>query len=78
MHVRFAIHEFISRAMSEKVCTEFHCDNDTQKFFFLCANKNRFMEENAYVNFCPRLQLVSNLQISEIAHKFEIGELVSN
>ncbi len=35
------------------------------------------MEGNAYVNFCTRLRLVSNLQIGEIARKFEIGELVS-
>jgi hypothetical protein len=35
------------------------------------------MEGNAYVNFCTWLQLVSNLQIGEIAHKFETGELVS-
>jgi hypothetical protein len=35
------------------------------------------MEGNDYVNFCTGLQLVSNLQIGEIARKFEIGELVS-
>jgi hypothetical protein len=44
-----------------------------------CNNtkKNEKMEGNTYVNFCTGLQLVSNLQIGEIACKFEIGELVS-
>jgi hypothetical protein len=32
---------------------------------------------NAYGNFCTGLRLVSNLQIGEVARKFETGELVS-
>jgi hypothetical protein len=41
------------------------------------TKKNEKMEGNAYVNVCTGLRLVSNLQIGEIARKFEIGELVS-
>jgi hypothetical protein len=41
------------------------------------TKKNEKIEGNAYVNFCTGLRLVSNLQIGEIACKFEIGEMVS-
>jgi hypothetical protein len=64
--------------MGEKVGTIRRCNDDTYYVLFLCTKKNRKLEGNAYVNFCTRLQLVSNLQISEIARQFEIGELVNN
>jgi hypothetical protein len=39
MHVRFAIHEFISGAMGETVCTMRSYEDDTYEFFFSCAKK---------------------------------------
>jgi hypothetical protein len=43
----------------------------------IILKKMKKIEGNAYVNFCTRLRLVSNLQIGKNACKFEIGELVS-